>query len=88
MDFLYKWRIIINVHNLSRQLCYIMVDGKQYTFQEVDDLANQVGNYFYELGYRKGKKIYVRLNAKVFIYISHLFILFLILFKFGLCILN
>ena len=32
-----------------------MVDGNQYTFKEVDEFSNQVGNYFYEIGYRYGK---------------------------------
>ena len=36
-----------------------MVDGKQYTFKEVDELSNQVGNYFYDLGYRYGDKVAV-----------------------------
>ena len=33
--------------------CFIMIEGRQWTFREVDEYTNAVGNYFYEQGYRK-----------------------------------
>lgn len=42
------------VQKHPNKLAFIMVDGNQYTFREVDELSNQVANYFYESGFRKG----------------------------------
>ena len=31
----------------------IMIGERQWTFREMDEYSNAVGNYFYEQGYRK-----------------------------------
>ena len=46
-----------------------MVDEKQYTFRDVDELSNRVGNYFYELGYRYGMNcLFAKYNGLYFVY--------------------
>ena len=63
-----KWRIkritdagetIVDVfHETVRKhpnkLAFILVDGIQMTFREVDEYSNRVGNYFHQMGYRHG----------------------------------
>lgn len=36
------------------RVAMVMIDERKWTFREVDEYSNAVGNYFYEQGYRKG----------------------------------
>lgn len=36
------------------RVAMVMIDEREWTYQEVDDYSNAVGNYFYEQGFRKG----------------------------------
>jgi len=35
------------------KIAMVMIEERQWTFQEVDEYSNAVGNYFYDQGYRK-----------------------------------
>lgn len=39
------------------QAAFIEVDGKEWTYQEVEDYSNQVANFLYKEGYREGDAI-------------------------------
>ncbi len=42
----------------------IWVDGKAWTFREVDDFSNSVANYLYTIGYRKGDVIALFMESR------------------------
>ncbi|CAD5113864.1 DgyrCDS3028 [Dimorphilus gyrociliatus] len=46
-----------NVRKHPNKVAYIEVDGKEWTYQEVEDYSNQVANYLYKEGYRQGDTI-------------------------------
>ena len=37
--------------------CFIMVDGREWTFQQVDEYTNQIANFLYDKGFRRGDVI-------------------------------
>lgn len=46
-----------NVRKHPKKAAFIEVDGKEWTYQEVEDYSNQVANYLYKQGYRQGDAI-------------------------------
>ena len=47
------------VAKYSSKPCLLFED-RSWTFQDLEDYSNQVGNYFYDLGYKVRRQILVR----------------------------
>ena len=55
------------------KIAMTMIDERSWTFQEADEYSNVVGNYFYELGYRKGDVVAIFMESRpefVFIWLG------------------
>lgn len=42
----------------------VMIDERQWTFQEVDEYSNAVANYFHDQGYRKGDVVAIFMESR------------------------
>ena len=36
------------------KVAFVMVDGRQWTFREIDEHSNAIANYLHDIGFRKG----------------------------------
>ena len=52
------------VRKYPNKTAMIMIDERQWTFQEVDEYSNAVANYFYEQGYRKGDVVAIFMESR------------------------
>jgi solute carrier family 27 fatty acid transporter 1/4 len=52
------------VRQHADKVAMIMIDERQWTFREVDEYSNAIGNYFYEQGYRKGDVVAIFMESR------------------------
>lgn len=52
------------VRNHPQKVAMVMVDEKQWTFQEVDEFSNRIANYFHDRGYRKGDVVALFMESR------------------------
>lgn len=46
------------------KVAMVMIDERQWTFQEVDEYSNAVANYFHDQGYRKGDVVAIFMESR------------------------
>ena len=39
------------------KLAFVLVDGNEMTFRELNEYSNQVANYLHSMGYKQGKQL-------------------------------
>jgi acyl-CoA synthetase (AMP-forming)/AMP-acid ligase II len=52
-----------NVQKHPDKIAMVKVGGRNWSFRQVDDYANQVANFFYEKGYRKGDVVAIMMDS-------------------------